>query len=182
MGENPDEALEFVWELLDDRFGSHPKPAKDLMKELEEFPSIYPDNRDQLWRFAQACKQANKLMETDRGLELKVLNYPAAQLKVTKRLPSGLFEKWKHHAYKYKIEWDKSIPFQKFCGWIMMQVKESSNPDFDEDVPAYSKDVTKPTGGYRGNSGRYPPTTQRNVPLVRMPCEYYAHVFGKEQK
>ena len=121
-------------------------------------------------------------MDTDQGLELKMLNYPAAQLKVTKRLSSGLFEKWKHHAYKYKIEWDKSIPFQKFCGWIMMQVKESSNPDFDEDVPAYSKDVTKPTGGYRGNSGRYPPTTQRNVPLVRMPCEYYAHVFGKEQK
>lgn len=58
-----------------------------------------------------------------------MLEYPAAQMKVTERLHSRLFDKC-DHAYKYKIEHDESIPFHKFCDWIMRQAKEGSNTDF----------------------------------------------------
>ena len=78
--ENPEEALEFAWRLLDKRFGSHPKAAKDLLKELEDFKLVYGNNKDQMWRFAQACQEASALMKTDQGHELKMLDFPAARL------------------------------------------------------------------------------------------------------
>ena len=99
--ESPDAALALVWEEFDERFSSQPKAAKDLMKKLVEFPPIQADNKDQLWSFALVCKQAGSLMGTDQGHELKMLDYPEAQLNVTERLPPKLFEKWKHYAYKY---------------------------------------------------------------------------------
>ena len=122
--ESPDVALEFVWEEFEDRFSSHPKAANDLVKELLDFPMFLADDKDQLWRFALACKQAKMLKETDQGRELKMLDYPEAQQSVTERLHPSFFDKWKHYAYKNSVAHDESIPFHTFCDWVMGQAKE----------------------------------------------------------
>ena len=151
--ESPDAALALVWEEFDERLSSHPKAAKDLMRELVEFHIVYADNKDHLCRFALACKQARVLMETDHCRELKMLDYPEAQLNVMGRLQFKLFGKWKHYAYKYKEENDESVPFRKFCDWIMRQDKEGSNPDFDRHTPSNSKEVVKASDKNRSNTG-----------------------------
>ena len=161
--DDPEEALEFTWRLLDKGFGPHPKAARDLLKELEDFPAVYGNNKDQMWRFAQACQEASALMKTDRGHELKMLDYPAARLKIVKRLQSGLLDKWKHYTYKYTIANNNvSPPFQKFCDWMEKQAEERSIPDFDEGTPSYSKESHKayekgrpPPGGPKKESAGF---------------------------
>ena len=138
--EDPDAALVRVWEEFDKRFGTHPmEEAKDLMKKLVHSSEALADNKDQLWNFAALCKRAGNLMETDQGHELKLLDYPDAQLNVTERLPPGLFEKWKSYAYKYKNDNNESIPFLKFCDWISSRAKQRANPDFERRNPSGSK-------------------------------------------
>ena len=93
------------------------------------------------------------------------MDYPEAQLNVTEHLQHTLFEKWKHYAYKYKNENNESIPFLKFCDWIMRHAKEGSNPDFDRHTPPNSKEVVKVPEKNRPNTGAaYHQNNQRNRP------------------
>ena len=99
-------------------------------------------------------------METAQGRELGMLDLPAAQMKATKRLPNKMYKKRKHYAYKYKTENDDTIPFHKFCDWVMRQVKEGSNPYFEEDTPFNSKEAVKTFDKSRSNAGA--PSQQYN--------------------
>ena len=99
--DNPDEALEFVWNALDSRFKSHSVAAEKLLMELQQFPLVSSDDPNNLWNFSLACKQANMLMDTEQGRELTILNLPKTQQLVTGRLSSALWDKWSSHAFKY---------------------------------------------------------------------------------
>ena len=77
--EDPDAALEYLWEVFDRRFRSHPQAAIKLLTVLQSFPPVSIKQPDNLWAFALACQQAATLMTTEQGKQLGILDFPDAQ-------------------------------------------------------------------------------------------------------
>ena len=169
---NPDEALAFVWGLFDSRFKSHPKAAEKLLMELQQYSRISSDDPNTLWNFAMACQQANMLMDTEQEHELTILNYPEAQILVTGCLSPALWDKWRYYAYRYTEDLDESIPFKKFCDWILRVVKRDTHPDFEKGMSFLStKSIYNPTeksnrGSFRQGRG---PGFVPSIPPHRKP-------------
>ena len=77
--ENPQEALDLIWEIFEGRYKSNPQAARKLLAKLRGFSEVSTKKIDELWTFALACKQASTLMSTPQGLQLNGLNFPDMQ-------------------------------------------------------------------------------------------------------
>ena len=76
--ENPQEALQTIWNHFDRRYKSTPKAASKLLNKIQTFPTVSVNNVDKLWDFALACFQAATLMYTEQSRQLCALDFPAA--------------------------------------------------------------------------------------------------------
>ena len=85
--------------------------------------------RLKLWEFALACQQAQKLMYTDYGQQLHILDYPDAQRLVTERLDESLWNSWIKRGIKVVSPGDP-ISFRHFSEWIFTVAETYSNPNF----------------------------------------------------
>ena len=128
--DDPVLALKNLWEVLDRRYRSHPQAAIKLLSELQNFPKISVKQPDILWAYALACQQAEKLMETEQGKQLGVLDFPDSQKLVTERLDESLWEKWKTHGTKKSAYPGDPIPFKTFADWIFKIAEANSDPNF----------------------------------------------------
>ena len=88
--EDPDAALEYLWEVFDRRFRSHPQAAMELLTELQSFSAVSIKQPDNLLAFVLACQQAEKLMASEQGKHLGIPDFPDAQRLVTERLNDQL--------------------------------------------------------------------------------------------
>ena len=60
--ENPQEALDLIWENFECRYKSNPQSARKLLAKLRGFSDVSTRKIDELWTFALACRQATTLM------------------------------------------------------------------------------------------------------------------------
>lgn len=128
--EDPDAALEYLWEVFDRRFKSHPQAVMKLLRELQNFSKISVEQPDYLWVFALACQQAEKLMTTEQGKPLGILDYPDAQLSVTEKLDRKLWDRWMRYGSEASAYAGAPIPFKRFAEWIFRIAETYSDPNF----------------------------------------------------
>ena len=116
--ENPNKALDDLWQTLDRRFRSHHQAAMKLLEELRSFEIVSTKRPEKLWEFALACQQTEKLMETEYGRQLRILDYPDTQRLVTERMDEGFWNSWMKKGIKVAFPGDP-IPFKHFRpnGW-----------------------------------------------------------------
>ena len=127
--EDSDKALNDLWQTLDRRFRSHPQAAMKLLEELKSFELVSAKRPDKLWEYALACQQAEKLMDTAYGQQLRILDFPDAQRLVTERLDEDLWNSWMKKAIKVAAPGDP-ILFKHFSEWIFTIAETYSNPNF----------------------------------------------------
>ena len=127
--EDPNKALDDLWQTLDRRFRSHPQAAMKLLDELRSFESVSTERPEKLWEFVLACQQAEKLMQTEYSQQLRILDYPDVQRLVTERLDKGLWNSWMKKGIKVASP-GSPIPFKHFSEWICLVAETYSNPNF----------------------------------------------------
>ena len=71
---NPEVAYDEAWKELEERFGNKSKIAAEIIRKLNAYPRIKPDERLRLLDFADSCVDAAAQMNDLPGLN--VLNYP----------------------------------------------------------------------------------------------------------
>ena len=91
--QNPEEALQFVWQEFEMQYATSPLASEDLLRHLQQFHEVSTLDPDHLARFARACRQAVILSSTDQGRELLDLDRKSTQLTVTRKLDPALRER-----------------------------------------------------------------------------------------
>ena len=128
--ENPQEALQIIWDHFDGRYKSTPKAASNLLTKLQTFHPVSVSNVDKLWDFQLACQQAVVLMSTPQGQQLNVLNYTDMQRTVVQCLDDVLREEWGDHLYETRED-TSNVPFKKISEWITYQADRYSDPNIN---------------------------------------------------
>ena len=124
---DPQTGLEFIWKQLNDRFKKKSSGAKEVLKELQNFPEVRPNDPEGLWKFSVICEQAKTLAATDQGRALAVLDFADVQKTVTGRLNETLKCRWRTKYAKLATDSpDELVPFYLFCDWISKIANESS--------------------------------------------------------
>ena len=101
--------------------------AKEVLKELQNFPVVTKENPNLLWKFSVVCMQAKSLASTEQGRTLAVLDFPDIQKTVTGRLGTRLRDRWSTKYGKLSAaSEDGSVPFCQFCDWMASVTHESS--------------------------------------------------------
>ena len=125
---------------LKGRFGNPFLVSNAYRKKLNEWPKIQSNDGPALRKFADFLQDCKTAMETMP--QLAVLGDSQENVKLLKKLPIPLVEKWNTIVYKYAcrddddsadessmdINGDQYPPFERFCKFIKREATKACNP------------------------------------------------------
>ena len=158
---DPAEALQTIWELLDEQYQSEVEPAQEILQELTASGPIDGSNMEALGKFARACALAKKLMIKDHYLEFQ-LNQDATQSLIVKRLDLSTSTLWFRERQSY-LKTHKTVPFAEFSEWISMMSKSLRKQDSLKQIPSGdSSRITDSSQRHQERNSSKSTTTQFN--------------------
>ena len=113
---SPEYALKAAWEKLDRRFHTEDRPFRQLLKEVQQGPSISAEDADSLFTLSQKCSNLSDL----QGLyptSLHILDEQATQEAIIARLHKDLSIKWYEHKQAH-LSHHRTVPFHLLSRWI----------------------------------------------------------------
>ena len=151
---SPQQALEKVWEYLDQQFSSPHQPSQQLLRHLLHGARITPSDPTALTTFARHCDSAVYLRRCNPGC-LPSLDESTNQLTLFQRLSPDLNYKWQEFRCA-NFPGKGPIPFETFARWITTQSQiclhyQETQPN-DEVFPQTPSSKLKGSGNLQAQS------------------------------
>ena len=160
---NTEEAYIKAKKTLKSRFGNQFLVSTAYRKKLYEWPKIQQNDGPALRKFADFLDSCKTAMESIP--HLVVLNDSEENVKLLKKLPVSLVEKWNTVVYKYASQGDDSDdeglidisadqypPFERFCKFIRREATKACNPISSYSGAVIDKNQRSITGVDKGRT------------------------------
>lgn len=170
---HPEEALNMVWERLEDCYGSTEAMETALFNKLERFPKILNKDPQRLRELGDLLLEVEAAKEEGYLPALAYLDTARGINPILDKLPSSLHEKWMVYGTKYKQQYHVSFPsFSVFSRFIREEARMRNDPSFI--VPSSS---SMPPSGEKfiRRTTRTPVSVQRTeVENIELPHESHS--------
>ena len=124
---SPETAYEEAWRELEERFGNKTNITAAVIRKLNNFPKIKPEESRKLQELADLCSDAAAQMHDLP--ELNVLNFVHNLHPILEKLPGFVHNSWRKVVTQHKADGKTYPPFRVFTKFLKDEARMLNDPD-----------------------------------------------------
>ncbi|KAK2838870.1 hypothetical protein Q7C36_013684 [Tachysurus vachellii] len=125
------EALNMIWQRLEDTYGAPEVIEHTLFQKVENFPKITARDASKLTELGDLLLELQLAKAEGYSPGLVFLDTAHGVNPIVEKLPYFLQERWISHASKYKVDYDATFPpFSTFSTFVREQARIRNDPSF----------------------------------------------------